>query len=167
MQLNVFLSWSIASIIVMLVFYIVYRRSKKEPASISYDIINNKRFKLLYGIVILLFIAFFAALSYLPYPTKEEPDQIIGVKAKMFLFELTQDTLEVNKLIEFRITSEDVTHAFGVYDSTGMLLGQVQAMPNYINRLRMRFTEPGNYSILCLEYCGPLHHQMRKPILVR
>lgn len=151
----------------MLVFYFIYRRSKGNPPPLGYDVINSNKFKFLYSVIIFLLILFFVALSDLPYPTKKAPDDNVGVKAKMFLFELTKDTVESNKLIEFRITAEDVTHGFGVYDSTGTLIGQVQAMPKYVNRMRIVFPHPGTYSILCLEYCGPLHHQMKKTLYVR
>lgn len=167
LQWIVFLAWSVLSIIVLTVFYMMYRQSRRDPSTMTYDVINKKRFRFFYGTIVFLLMAFFAAVSGAPYAERETPEVIIGVKSKMFLFEMTQDTVGTNQLVEFRITTEDVTHGFGIYDSTGTILGQVQAMPKYTNRLRIRFPEPGTYSILCLEYCGTLHHQMRSTITVR
>jgi len=62
--------------------------------------------------------------------------------------------------IEFRVTSLDVNHSFAVFDQNGVLVGQTQAMPGYVNRLRLRFEKPGRYEVLCLEYCGLAHHAM-------
>jgi cytochrome c oxidase subunit 2 len=33
-------------------------------------------------------------------------------------------------------------------------------MPGYINQVRYTFTKPGRYRVLCLEYCGLVHHDM-------
>ncbi|TAM78605.1 MAG: hypothetical protein EPN47_21305 [Acidobacteria bacterium] len=69
--------------------------------------------------------------------------------------------IPAGSLVEFRVTSFDVNHSFAVYSSTGHLLGQVQAMPGYVNHLRMRFAKPGTYWVFCLELCGMGHHRMR------
>ena len=68
--------------------------------------------------------------------------------------------LPAGKLIEFNVTAADVNHGFGVYDDQGHLLGQTQAMPGYVNDLRMVFDAPGTYHVLCLEYCSVGHHFM-------
>jgi heme/copper-type cytochrome/quinol oxidase subunit 2 len=31
----------------------------------------------------------------------------------------------------------------------------------------VKFEKPGPYQILCLEYCGPLHHLMRASLTAR
>lgn len=68
--------------------------------------------------------------------------------------------LGLNRTVEFRVTSSDVNHGFGIYNAAGTLLTQVQAMPGYTNRLLYTFHQPGLYSILCLEYCGVGHQVM-------
>ena len=45
--------------------------------------------------------------------------------------------------------------------------GTDQAMPGYVNRLQYTFTAPGTYRILCLEYCGLVHHQMMTDLVVK
>jgi cytochrome c oxidase subunit 2 len=77
------------------------------------------------------------------------------------VLEIAPDTL-----VEFRVTSLDATHGFAVYNPTGAIIAQTQAMPGYINRLSVRFDEPGSYAVLCLEFCGMAHHNMRSVILV-
>jgi cytochrome c oxidase subunit 2 len=68
--------------------------------------------------------------------------------------------------IEFRVTSLDVNHNFAIYNENGLLVGQTQAMPGYVNRLRLRFDKPGRYDVLCLEFCGLAHHAMRTAFTV-
>lgn len=75
-------------------------------------------------------------------------------------------SLPVNKRIEFIVTSSDVNHDFAIYNDQGVCLGQVQAMPGYKNRLQYEFTKKGDYSILCLEYCGLAHAFMTGTIHV-
>jgi cytochrome c oxidase subunit 2 len=53
-----------------------------------------------------------------------------------------------------------VNHSFALYDEQRQMLTQIQAMPGFVNKVRHRFTAPGNYQILCLEYCGLAHHGM-------
>ena len=106
-----------------------------------------------------------------------QPDRIIYATAMQFTFLYTTDQvtssedlgkvhtitdleLPVGGTVEFRVTSLDVNHNFSIYDDGGMLIGQVQAMPGYVNRLRMKFDNPGRYTVLCLEYCGIAHHLM-------
>jgi cytochrome c oxidase subunit II len=167
LQSEVFLVWAALSCAAVAVFYGVYRRSRRSPATITYQIINRRRFQLFFLLIAALLLVFLVALSAAPYATSGNPDEIIGVTARMFSFDLTKDTVECGKLIEFRVNAVDVTHGFGVYTAEGNLVGQVQAMPGYINRVRMRFERPGRYTILCLEYCGGLHHQMRTSIIAR
>lgn len=33
-------------------------------------------------------------------------------------------------------------------------------MPGYVNRLVHTFDRPGRYRLLCLEFCGVVHHDM-------
>ena len=46
-------------------------------------------------------------------------------------------------------------------------MAQTQAMPGYMNRLRVTFDQPGTYTVLCLEFCGMSHHRMRGVVEVR
>jgi heme/copper-type cytochrome/quinol oxidase subunit 2 len=42
--------------------------------------------------------------------------------------------------VEFQVTSADVNHGFGIYDRSGRLLAQTQAMPGITNRLVYTFS---------------------------
>jgi len=75
--------------------------------------------------------------------------------------------LPAGKLVEFAVSARDVNHGFGIYDPQGRLVAQTQAMPGYVNPLRVRFDEPGTYHVLCLEYCGLGHAVMMGEISVQ
>jgi cytochrome c oxidase subunit 2 len=46
------------------------------------------------------------------------------------------------------------------------IVAQTQAMPGYTNILRYTFSQPGTYQVLCLEFCGLAHHDMKAEIAV-
>lgn len=167
LQTAVLLLWLVLSGAVIVIFILAYRSSRTRPASTPYEVVNRRRFRIFFVLVAGFLALFLIAMMKAPYSTEGEADDIVGVRARMFSYELTKDTVDSGKLIEFRVTAEDVTHGFGVYGPEGSIIGQVQAMPGYVNRVRIRFAAPGRYDILCLEYCGPLHHQMRSSIIAR
>lgn len=124
-------------------------------------------------------------LTRTPYPDRlATPDRLVYVTAKQFAFLYSQepivaesdigkvvpiDSLEIDKdtLVEFRVTSLDVTHDFAIYNADGSVFAQTQAMPGYVNRLRVRFPDAGTFNVFCLEYCGNLHQAMRSAFVVR
>lgn len=86
--------------------------------------------------------------------------KVIDAVGHQWRWELSDSTVPVGKPVEFRVTSADVNHGFGIYRGKTQMLGQTQAMPGFVNRLRLTFDEPGQYEILCMEYCGLAHHGM-------
>jgi cytochrome c oxidase subunit 2 len=76
-------------------------------------------------------------------------------------------TVPVGVVVEFRVTTLDVNHGFSLYAPDGSLMAQTQAMPGYVNRLRVVFDKPGMYTVLCLEFCGMSHHRMRGVVEVQ
>ena len=95
------------------------------------------------------------------------PDVIINAIGHQFSWQLDKNEVTAGQLVEFRLTSADVNHGFAIYKGKLGLLAQGQAMPGYVNKLQYRFDEPGDYEVLCLEYCGIAHHGMRAVIKVR
>jgi cytochrome c oxidase subunit 2 len=96
-----------------------------------------------------------------------KPDVVIRALGHQWRWELDRDTVRPGQLVEFQLTAADVNHGFAIYRDKHHLVAQAQAMPGYVNKLQLRFTEPGDYEVLCLEYCGLAHHGMRAVIKVR
>jgi cytochrome c oxidase subunit II len=96
-----------------------------------------------------------------------KPDVVIRATAHQWRWQLERDTVRVGQLVEFQVTASDVNHGMAIYQNKTRMVAQAQAMPGYVNKLQVRFTEPGDYEVLCLEYCGLAHHGMRAVIKVR
>ncbi len=96
-----------------------------------------------------------------------KPDAVIRAVGHQWRWTLDRDTVRVDELVEFHVSAEDVNHGFAIYRDKHTLVAQAQAMPGYVNKLQVRFTEPGEYEVLCLEYCGLAHHGMRAVIKVQ
>jgi heme/copper-type cytochrome/quinol oxidase subunit 2 len=79
------------------------------------------------------------------------------------------DNLEIpaGTLVEFRVTSLDVSHGFGLYGPERQIIAQTQAMPGYFNRLLVRLAAPAQYRVFCLEYCAAGHHLMQTRLVVK
>jgi len=113
-----------------------------------------------------LAIAAGAVISFLtlvPWPHDAGAADVtrhIDVTGQQWAWQLSDDKAQVGDVVEFRVTSLDVNHGFALYDTRDHIVAQVQAMPGYVNKVRYRFTEPGKYRVLCMEYCGLAHHGM-------
>jgi cytochrome c oxidase subunit II len=126
------------------------------------------------GIIIIFVVFSVSTLAYLPYPYAHpnvHPTMIVDVQAQQFSWCLeanfttppscvTNYPIPVGNTVLFNVTSIDVTHGFGVYDSQGAIIFQVQVMPGYYNNIMYQFTTPGTYYVRCLEFCGYGHYAM-------
>lgn len=120
------------------------------------------------GFALFLLAAFLATIPFFPYLTAAaalEPAQRVPVVCQQYAF-LMPDEFPLNRRILFEVSSSDVTHGFGIYDPQGQLIAQTQAMPDYVNHLAVTFTQPGQYIVRCLEYCGVAHALMEKTLTV-
>jgi cytochrome c oxidase subunit 2 len=101
------------------------------------------------------------SLFDLPYPSGAATGRtVIEVSGGQFFWALSPSTVPAGSRVRFDVSSVDVNHGFGLYDPHGHLLGSVQAMPGYHNRLDLTLDEPGLYRIRCFEYCGLNHATM-------
>jgi cytochrome c oxidase subunit 2 len=103
--------------------------------------------------------------TLLPFPIVRQhalsrAPQIVKVTGRQWAWQVSPGPIKAGIPVEFDVTSADVNHGLGIYDSSGRMLTQTQAMPGVTNRLAYTFSQPGKYRILCLEYCGLAHHAM-------
>lgn len=106
------------------------------------------------------------AATLAPFPISNQhastqARQVVKVVGHQWGWQLSPGPIKAGVPVEFQVTSADVNHGFGIYDGSGRLLAQTQAMPGITNRLVHTFTRPGKYRVLCLEYCGLIHYGMR------
>src|SRR5690606_23047164 len=145
------------------VFIFVAVRSK-QPA--DYNAVQpaayRRRAQLFWGLVIIGIAVAATTLRDLPYVRAGDAasPQVVTARGFQWYSVLGRDSVVAGEPVEFQITSADVNHGLGIYDSDTRLVAQAQAMPGYVNRLRYTFTKPGTYRLMCLEYCGLAHHDM-------
>jgi cytochrome c oxidase subunit 2 len=172
-----------SSILILVVFGAV---AGSTGNSRTPDYARTNRFRLLFfaslTVVLLTFLAL--TLTRLPYVTEARaPGRIVHAVGKQYAWSLTDGTgpslenwdrdfsptvtVATGMPVEFRVTTLDVNHGFSLYAPDGHLVAQTQAMPGYMNRLRITFDQPGTYAVLCLEFCGMSHHRMRGVVEVR
>ena len=92
------------------------------------------------------------------------PDGEITVVAvaEMFAFRPSVIRVPVGQTVRFRMTSPDVLHGFQVVGTNA----NVMAVPGYVTEFTMAFPRPGEYLIVCNEYCGLSHHLMQAKLIV-
>ena len=91
---------------------------------------------------------------------------VVKVTGGQFFWSLVPDRVPSGTRVRFDVTSVDVNHGFGLYDPHGHLIGSVQAMPGYRNKLDLTLGEAGVYRIRCLEFCGLNHSTMESSFTV-
>ena len=71
--------------------------------------------------------------------------------------------LPVGADVTFIATSADVIHGFLIPGTrVNMML-----IPGEISKFNYRFRKPGEYTLICHEYCGRLHHTMSSKVIVK
>ena len=101
------------------------------------------------------------SLFDLPYASGGSAGRtVVKVTGGQFFWSLLPDRVPAGARIRFDVTSIDVNHGFGLYDPHGHLIGSVQAMPGYHNKLDLTLSEACVYRMRCLELCGLNHATM-------
>lgn len=72
-------------------------------------------------------------------------------------------TVPVGSKVTFIVTSRDVIHGLKI-EKTPI---NVMIIPGQISRVTTTFTKPGEYLLVCHEYCGTSHHVMYGKVIVQ
>jgi len=148
------------------VFWMVARRAS-QPRETSSELATRARTRGAWILGTAALPITFLSLGYAPFMTEAAVPSAttrIDVVGHQWYWELSRTQVPVGELVVFRVTSADVNHGFALYDDQLRLIAQTQAMPDYINGLQVKLDRPGTYRILCLEYCGLVHHGMSATI---
>lgn len=81
---------------------------------------------------------------------------------KMYSFAPAEVRVPRGKPVTFRVTSPDVIHGFQIVGTNA----NMTIVPGYISQFTMTFPWPGEYLMLCNEYCGLGHHLMQGKLIV-
>jgi cytochrome c oxidase subunit II len=80
----------------------------------------------------------------------------VRMVARMWSFDPPEVRLPRGAEVDLYVSAKDVTHGFYI-EHTGVNL---MAVPGAVNAARVRFEAPGNYAMICHEYCGAGHQNM-------
>ena len=86
----------------------------------------------------------------------------VVVLAQMFSFMPGEIRVPAGRPVTFRVTSPDVIHGFQIVASNG----NATIVPGYVSQFTTTFAKPGEYLIVCNEYCGLGHHLMSGRLIV-
>lgn len=98
-----------------------------------------------------------------PAQVEVAPGQyVVNVVAQMWAFNPREIRIPAGSTVTFNVTSKDVQHGFFIMGKNVNMM----AVPGVVNRISARFDAPGEYLIVCHEYCGLGHHAMAAKIIV-
>ncbi|WP_226480981.1 cupredoxin domain-containing protein [Natrinema amylolyticum] len=80
----------------------------------------------------------------------------VTVIAQAWLYTPEEIEVPAGSEVTFYVTSRDVTHSFSVVGTNV----NTMVIPGQVSEMTVQFDEPGEYGVLCNEYCGEGHHTM-------
>lgn len=86
----------------------------------------------------------------------------IHLVARMWKFEPAEISLLPGSTADIYLSTADVTHGMQIVGTNVNLM----AVPGAVNYARVKFDKPGEYLVVCNEYCGIAHHNMSARIHV-
>ncbi|ELY32599.1 cytochrome c oxidase subunit II [Natrialba magadii ATCC 43099] len=84
------------------------------------------------------------------------------VVAMTFIFQPDPIEIPANNEVTFYVTSRDVIHSFTVVGTNT----NTMVIPGEVSTMTVEFDEPGEYGVVCNEYCGSGHHDMEGELIV-
>ncbi|MHA6261177.1 cytochrome c oxidase subunit II [Sporosarcina sp. CAU 1771] len=96
------------------------------------------------------------------FETGENKYEVV-MTLEIFSFVPGDIEVPVGSEVTFIMTSKDVVHGFQV---AGTNLNAM-VMPGHIQKITQKFDKPGEYLVLCNEYCGIGHQMMSTTITVK
>jgi cytochrome c oxidase subunit 2 len=167
LQVGIGIAFLVLALVIATVFLVVARHT---TADVPFDRVQSigywLRKRWLAFLLVLLVLVVGLSLFRLPYASGGQRT-VVKVTGGQFYWIIDPPRIPANTPIRFDVTSKDVNHGFGIYDPAGHLVGSVQAMPGYRNKLDLTFHTRGVYRVLCFEYCGLDHHVMQGSFTVR
>lgn len=94
--------------------------------------------------------------------TNQDGGVTVVLRAEFYVFSPEQVRVPVGIPVTFRVTSPDVLHGFQIVGTNVNLT----IAPGYISQATTTFETPGEYLVVCNEYCGLGHHAMQGKVVV-
>jgi cytochrome c oxidase subunit 2 len=94
--------------------------------------------------------------------TRPDGSILVTMVAEMFYFDPDEVVVPAGRAVTFRVTSVDVIHGLDIVGTNA----NAMVIPGYVTEFSVTFPEPGEYLMVCHEYCGTLHHEMQGIVIV-
>ncbi len=94
--------------------------------------------------------------------TDADGNVTVTMIALMFAFQPNEIRVPAGRSVTFRMSSSDVVHGFQIVGTNG----NTMVVPGYVSQFTMTFETPGEYLVVCNEYCGLGHHGMFGKLIV-
>jgi cytochrome c oxidase subunit 2 len=135
------------------------------------------------GMLVALTVTAFGAGIHLPsdegrvdvrHVTEQPPFDRLGVTriapgqyevrmlAGIWAFAPAEIRVPAGSTLHFWVTSKDVVHGFWIPGANV----NAMVLPGQIAHVEARFDRPGEYPLICHEYCGITHHTMAGKVVV-
>lgn len=86
----------------------------------------------------------------------------VHMTAQVWRYEPNEVRIPKDSTVTFYLYSKDIIHGFKIPGTT--LSSMI--IPGQVGKMTYTFTEPGEYPIICHEYCGAGHHLMTGRVIV-
>ena len=86
----------------------------------------------------------------------------VRMTAQIWSFAPSEIRVPAGSTVHFWATSKDVVHGFLIPKH----IVNVMLLPGQIAHAQVRFDQPGEFPIICHEYCGIAHHTMAGRVIV-
>ena len=86
----------------------------------------------------------------------------VSLRAEFYVFRPEEVRVPAGVPVRFRVTSPDVLHGFQIVGTNVNLT----VAPGYVSEATTTFETPGEYLVVCNEYCGLGHHLMQGKVIV-
>jgi cytochrome c oxidase subunit 2 len=154
------IAYSVVVVVGSLVFVVVWR-STQTRGEVDTEAFARREKAWLVVVLTGLLALLLGTIFFTPYGETVSPDaQVVNVEARQFAFAIEAGEIRAGEPVEFRLTSADTNHGFGVYTEDDEFVFQAQIVPDYVTEAVHTFGEPGTYKVVCLEFCGVNHHGM-------
>lgn len=154
----------------LIFFHIVNKKAfvDSKPSGTEPEKYSKYRYAWM-GVVVLAFIVVNAAsIDYMPTIVEAKAATAsnvtdVSVTARSWNYEFSDTEFEVGETVRFKGKSMDTVHGFALHHPDGHLLFTMMLVPKagVDSALVHTFTDPGEYTVRCLEYCGIAHQEMK------
>lgn len=87
----------------------------------------------------------------------------VAMIAQTFMFTPNEVEIPAGSDVTFIATSRDVIHGLKIVGTPVNMM----VVPGQISKMTVHFPEPGEYLVVCHEYCGGGHHAMFGKVIVK